>query len=340
MRNKILFLALVFGFLLMGGVPAEVSAADKIVIRLSHSNQPDTTHPFHNAALKIKDQLEARLGKDRVEVQIYPAGQLGGEERGVQDLQQGIIQLTILSINNASVFATSMMAFDLPYIFKSEDEFFKCVRKDRSLLNEYFEKESGTYAVLWMALGFRTLINSKHPVTNLGELADIKVRVPNNPIMIAAYKSWGNQAVPIAYDETFNAVQQKVVDGLDNATTAHASQRYYEMCKYFTDIHYKLTICPILTSAAWLKSLPEDVRTALLEVCLDIEQQMIDEFEATDQKARKILRENGVRFGGAPTDEDQWMARAMAVWPQFYPKMKSPTILEAIMKTVGRDIPK
>lgn len=71
----------------------------------------------------MKQKVESALGKERIEIEEYPAGQLGSEERSFQDVQQGILQMTILAVNNASIFAPSLGAFDLPYIFKSVEEF-------------------------------------------------------------------------------------------------------------------------------------------------------------------------------------------------------------------------
>ena len=45
-------------------------------------------------------------------------------------------------------------------------------------------------------------------------------------------------------------------------------------------------------------------------------------------------------FCGVPTDEDEWMKRAVSIWPQFYPQIKNLEIVEAFMKTLGRQLPR
>ena len=45
-------------------------------------------------------------------------------------------------------------------------------------------------------------------------------------------------------------------------------------------------------------------------------------------------------FCGVPTDESEWMSRAMAIWPQFYPQIKNMAIVEAFMETLGRELPR
>ena len=64
-------------------------------------------------------------------------------------MQQGILQMTVLAVNNASIFAPSLGAFDLPYIFKSVKEFDDCVDQNWDLINKRMEAESGTIAIAW-----------------------------------------------------------------------------------------------------------------------------------------------------------------------------------------------
>ena len=118
------------------GAPTLKNAADKIVIRFAHSNTPSDMDPYHALVTKMNDKLVKKLGADRIEIQEFPAGQIGSEERSFQDVQQGILQMTVLAVNNASIFAPSLGAFDLPYIFKSVKEFDDCVDQNCRIINK------------------------------------------------------------------------------------------------------------------------------------------------------------------------------------------------------------
>lgn len=336
--SLVLALAATFG-LALAGAPS-VKAAEKIIVRFSHSNTPSPMDSYHALAQKIKTKLESRLGTDRIEVQEYPAGQLGSEERSFQDVQQGILQMTVLAVNNASVFAPSLGVFDLPYIFKDVKEFDDCVEQHWDLINKRMEEESGTIAIAWHSQGYRFITNSKHPVSKLSELQTLKIRTPNNPIMIGVYRAWGCQPVPLAWDETFNAVQQKVVDGQDNPLISIATNRFYEIQKYITEVHYKLWTGPVVVNADWLRSLPKDVQDAIIQAGRETTVEMRDMLALQDKDSRDFLREKGMTFCGVPEDEDEWMARAMSTWPSFYPQIKNMELVEAFLKTLGRDLPK
>ena len=324
---------------LIWAAPAPANAADKIVIRFAHSNTPSDMDPYHALVTKMNDKLVKKLGADRIEIQEFPAGQIGSEERSFQDVQQGILQMTVLAVNNASIFAPSLGAFDLPYIFKSVKEFDDCVDQNWDLINKRMEAESGTIAIAWHSQGFRFITNSKQPVAKLADLAPVKIRTPNNPIMIGVYRAWGTDPVPMAMDETFNALQQKVVDGQENPYPVFASNKFEEVQKYITEIHYKVWIGPIVVNAAWFKKQPADVQKAILEggrLATENNRKMIAEMETDLVKA---LKDKGVEILDKPEDESVWQEKAMGVWPQFYDKIGDISLLDTMMKSLGRTRP-
>ncbi|WP_303237791.1 TRAP transporter substrate-binding protein [uncultured Bilophila sp.] len=320
-------------------LPSPADAAEKkIIMRYSHSSSAMVKEPHHAAALDFKNFVE-KATNGKVEVQIYPGSQLGGEERSFQDIQQGVIQIASLAVNNVTVFSPSMGVFDLPYMFTNYDDCYKLIDQNWKEINKRMIDESGNMAVGWLVQGFRVLSNSKHPIRTLGDLKGLKIRVPNNPIMIATFRAWGGEPAPMAWDETFNALQQKVVDGQENPYPVFASNKFEEVQKYITEIHYKMWIGPIVVNAAWLKRQPADVQKAILEggrIATENNRKMIAEMEAELVTA---IKASGVEIVSKPDDEAVWQEKAMSVWPQFYDKIGDISLLDTMMKTLGRSRP-
>ena len=319
-------------------LPAQAAAEKKIIMRYSHSSAAMVEEPHHTAALDFKKYVEEKT-KGRVEVQIYPASQLGGEERAFQDVQQGVIQIASLASNNAAVFAPSLYVIDLPYLFRTNQEGWAILDKYWDELNAKTIKESGNRIIGWLDLGYRHVCNSKRPIRTIEDLKGLKIRVPNNPIMIATFRAWGGEPAPMAWDETFNALQQKVVDGQENPYPVFASNKFEEVQKYITEIHYKVWIGPIVVNAAWFKKQPADVQKAILEggrLATENNRKMIAEME-TDLV--KVLKDKGVEILAKPEDEPVWQEKAMGVWPQFYDKIGDISLLDTMMKSLGRTRP-
>ena len=288
---------------LIWAASAPANAADKIVIRFAHSNTPSDMDPYHALVTKMNDKLVKKLGADRIEIQEFPAGQIGSEERSFQDVQQGILQMTVLAVNNASIFAPSLGAFDLPYIFKSVKEFDDCVDQNWDLINKRMEAESGTIAIAWHSQGFRFITNSKQPVAKLADLAPVKIRTPNNPIMIGVYRAWGTDPVPMAMDETFNALQQKVVDGQDNPLVSIATNRFYEVQKYFTEVNYQFHPDPFYVNAAWWNGLPEEYRDIITECATKMGEYNDELIDKNSSAAKQTIVDSGCEVYEPSADE-------------------------------------
>lgn len=313
-------------------------AAKKTIIRYGHSSGAMVKEPHHAAALDFKDFVE-KAANGTMEVQIYPANQLGGEERNFQDIQNKVIQAASLAVNNATVFSPSLGFFDLPYIFSTFDEAYMAMDENWDEINKRMIKESGNMAVGWLVQGFRVLSNSKRPVKTLADLKGLKIRVPNNPIMIGTFKAWDCEPAPMAWDETFNALQQKVVDGQENPYAVFASNKFEEVQKYITEIHYKLWIGPIVVNADWLDKLPADQKTAVIEGGKYATKRNREMIAAMDKELKEAIAKAGVAILDKPEDEDVWAEKAMTVWPQFYDKIGDLSLLDNVLKSLGKTRP-
>ena len=328
--------ALALGMLLC--LPPNAAAEKKIILRYSHSSAAMVEEPHHVAALDFKKFVEERT-KGKVEVQIYPASQLGGEERAFQDVQQGVIQIASLASNNAAVFAPSLYVIDLPYLFTTNEEGWKTLDKYWDEFNTRTIQESGNRIIGWLDLGYRHICNSKRPVRVLSDLQGLKIRVPNNPVMIDTFRAWGCEPTPLAWDETFNALQQKVVDGQENSYVVFASNKFEEVQKYMTELRYKLQIIVMVVNDAWLNRQPADVREAILEAgrfATTHNRQKIMEWESILKPA---MQKAGVEILDRPDDEALWQKKAMELWPSLYPKIGTLDLLDAMMADMNRTRP-
>ena len=324
---------------LIWAAPAPANAADKIVIRFAHSNTPSDMDPYHALVTKMSDKLVKKLGADRIEIQEFPAGQIGSEERSFQDVQQGVIQIASLASNNAAVFAPSLYVIDLPYLFRTNQEGWAILDKYWDELNAKTIKESGNRIIGWLDLGYRHVCNSKRLIRTIEDLKGLKIRVPNNPVMINTFRAWGCEPTPLAWDETFNALQQKVVDGQENSYVVFASNKFEEVQKYMTELRYKLQIIVMVVNDTWLKKQPADIQQAILEggrLATKHNREMIMAMEA---RLKPAMKKAGVEILDKPEDENVWEEKAMALWPDLYPKIGNLDLLDKMMADMHRKRP-
>lgn len=279
---------------------------------------------------------EKTAGKHKID--LFPNGQLGTEENTINNAAMGTLDFSILAVNNITPFSPSVGVLTLPYVIQSAEEAKKLtmggVGKE---LTENTVRDAQVRIVGWAYSGFRVLTNSKRPVKTLADLKGLKIRVPKNEIMIASYQAWGINPTPMAWSETFTAMQQGVVDGQDNPYITVSSMKFNEVQKYITNIRYVFSLEPLIVSESLFKKQPADVQKAILDAGVEATESSYSYLQATESKIKKELAAKGMQITDAADGEKEWISKATTtVWPKFYDSIGGKVKLDKVLKELGR----
>ena len=77
--------------------------------------------PNGQAALKFAETV-AEKSDGRIQINVLPAGQLGGDVEIIEQVQQGIVQIAIPPTATLGNFEPKLQLLDLPYILPSYDK--------------------------------------------------------------------------------------------------------------------------------------------------------------------------------------------------------------------------
>jgi TRAP-type C4-dicarboxylate transport system substrate-binding protein len=202
------------------------------------------------------------------------------------------VDCAIISNNYYSNFIKQCMVFDLPYMFDSCDDYFAVVddpevsKVVKEVLYDYGVKQFG-----YGYSGYRHMFTNT-PVYNVSDIKGMKVRLPEAVVFVEAFKAFGANPVTMPFSETYTAVQQGAVDGLELTASAAATARYQDITKYLDmTAHYQIGIAINMSRQLW-ESLTEEEQgwftVAAEKACAEqresykaIEQQLIDEMGET-----------------------------------------------------------
>jgi tripartite ATP-independent transporter DctP family solute receptor len=96
--------------------------------------------------------------------------------------------------------------------------------------------------------GFRCLTNSVKPVGHVGDLKGLKIRTPENPVILATFKALGANASPLPWAEVYMALQQGIFDGQENPIHIIFNQKIYEVQKHLALTHHIYEPMPVVIS--------------------------------------------------------------------------------------------
>lgn len=269
---------------------------------------------------------------------LFLNGQLGDEQDTVTAAATGTLDFSILAINNVTPFSPTVGSLTLPYVLLSKDDAIKITQGEigQQMIDQTVE-DAGVRIIGWGYSGFRVLTNSKKPVSTVADLQDLVVRVPKNEIMIETYKSWGISPTPMAWGETFAALQQKVVDGQDNPYLTVYAMKFDEVQKYVTDLRYIFSIEPLIISEALFESLSEEQQQQVLAAGEAATQASSEFLDTQEGKIREELVARGMEISAPADDEKEFMELATTiVWPKFYDQIGGVEALNTVLTSLGR----
>jgi tripartite ATP-independent transporter DctP family solute receptor len=318
MLKRVSVLLLLFGLL----VPSGAKAAAKWNMKFGHDMPEDSAQ--HAAALKYADLVKERT-KGQVEIKVFPAQQLGTDPEMVQQAQMGTLEIVLPPTAKISGFAAQLQLADLPFLFPSKEICYQVLDgpvgdKVLALLDA-----KGLKGVSFWESGFKQITANK-AIRKPEDFAGMKVRVMESPLLIAQYKQVKANPVPIDFAETYNALQQGVVDAQENPLVSIVNMKFYEVQKYTMLSNHGFLGYAFLFSKKVYDGLPADIQKVMRDTARELAS-----FERQDTARREAGYVERIKKGGS---------QVVALTPQElqgFAKAFQP-VHQQFAKTIGEDL--
>lgn len=324
MRKFKLFSGIMIGLFFLTICVASVWAAP-IEIKFGHVDPPDVyTSKKGAAGSAFKNLVEAETAGG-VEVKVFPAGQLGGERELIEATKLGTIQMCMVSAAIAGSYKEAQV-LDIPYLFSSAPIAWHVM--DGWFGKEMAEdclKKTGMRVLAYGETGFRNFTSSARLIKSPDDLKGLKIRVMESPIYINLIKALGGAPTPIAWTETYTALQQKVVDGHENPVSVILSFKLYEVQKYLTLDGHSYGVDFILINDKFFKSLPKETQNILKVSAINAGFIGRAIQQLNSAMGIPLLKEKGMEIY-SPNAKERAMFRELAQKP----------VIEYVEKQIGR----
>lgn len=315
MRRRWLMIVLFTLVVVLVGIP--VSHA-KTILKLGTSTQP--TH-IYNLAAEHFGKIVAENSKGEIEVQVFPASQLGSERDMVEGLQLGSLEMTLTSTGPMGNFVPQVKLFNLPFLFKDRESCYRVLDGEiGTQIADRFVKV-GIRSLGWYENGFRNVTNSKRPVNSPDDMQGLKIRVMEDDVFILTMKALGASPLPMAFGELYTALEQKTVDAQENPLAVIHSSRFFEVQKYLAMTgHFYSPAVLLISEMTWQTLTPEQQK-----IVADAAAQARDYERDLSLKADQELEAACAKEGMIVTHPDKApFAKAVA------PVYSNPSVIKAI----------
>mgnify|MGYP003587796940 CR=1 FL=1 len=244
--------------------PAAPAAGQKITLKFYWTTVDGEKDPYAISARTFKELVEKKT-QGKVDVKLYPNSQLGGERDAIEGISLGTIDMGVITNAPISGFVPQFQILDLPFIFKDAAQAYKVLDGEfgKSLLKRL--EARGIIGLGFSEGGFRHMLNNVRPIKTPDDVKGIKFRVMENPTYIGMFKALGSNPTPMAWGETFTAVQQKTIDGLEIPIPVIYQNKYFEVTKYLSLTNHTYSPLIFMISKKTWDKLPADVQKAVAD---------------------------------------------------------------------------
>ncbi len=221
-------------------------------------------------ALEFARDLEARTDGE-IRVEFIGNNQICGQLSCVEKTQQGIVDIYAASTQNSAGGAPYLNVLDYAYMFRSRADqyYFMYHPKSVEVLRDPFEKRHGlkflfTHAELrGIQLGLSW--EDKPTVTSIEQLSGTKNRVTGTQLGRIAMKALNLNPVPVAWEETLDALKQGLIDGAETWASAVAYANMSPVVSQCVDLRFFCGTEHTAMSASVFDKLGGELQDAVLE---------------------------------------------------------------------------
>jgi tripartite ATP-independent transporter DctP family solute receptor len=238
------------------------TSAEPTVIRLGMTiNEQDS---FYVCATKFAELVEERTN-GAYDIQLFPNSSLGDERTMLESMQMGTLDSGIITSGPFVNFVPEFGVLDLPFLFPDNASAYKVL--DGEIGKEILSKleDHDLKGLAYAERGFRNLTNSVRPVRTAEDIKDLKIRVMENEVYIAAFKAMGVNAVPMAWTEALTALQQGTIQGQENPVNVIHAYKMWDSQKHVTMTRHAYAAAVITFSEEVFNKLPADVQEIFIQ---------------------------------------------------------------------------
>jgi len=198
-------------------------------------------HPSVMMITRVAKQVADRT-QGRIEIQAYPASQLGSSKDQIEAVALGTQQMVTEGAANFGQWVPSISVIEAPYVWRDDAHLTKVmsgpVGQD---LNRQLIEKRGMRILGTTYYGVRQLTTTSKAVRSAADMKEFKLRVPENEVFLAMARAWGAKPTPMTFSELYLALRQNVVDGQENPLPTIDSGKFFEVQKYLVLTAHILT---------------------------------------------------------------------------------------------------
>jgi len=274
------------------GMPAVLRAQSPVRLRAAHIESPVSA--THKGYVAFAEKVKA-VTNGAVEIQVFPAGQLGNLRDLYEGLKLGSVDMTSSGPDYTANIAPVMVTAALYYSYQSDAHADRAFEgKFSQQLSEALAKQANMHILAWGELGWRSVFNTKRAIKVPADFKGLKIRVPEAQLHILPMQALGAAPSPIPYSEVYTSMQTGVVDGAEGTPAAVIQQKFNEVSKHYSLTRHLYNPIHLVISGAAFGKLSKPQQDAVSQAAVEVFRAQRTQSRADNEAGIKEIAKRGL----------------------------------------------
>jgi TRAP-type transport system periplasmic protein len=254
-------MAVAFAVALAWCTPVSPATAADFAMKVGTATINETQHQF----IKFYKEEVEKASSGRIEVQIYPASQLGPIPREIEGVQLGNIQGYIGPVDFFVGVDPRFGVFSTPMLFRDE------ANAAATIHDPTVQKAMFDLAAPKRMVGIATLdlgasdYGAKNPIMRLADFSGKKLRINGTELEREKMAKLGATGIGMPLSEVVPALDQGTIDGTISGLSVFVSFKMNDLLKVVTVTNDTFIISIAVVSKPWLDTLPADLQKIVID---------------------------------------------------------------------------
>ena len=228
-----------------------------------------------------------------VNIDVYEFGGLGSETDQVEQLQNGAVELAVMSPGFTGNMVKEGQIFALHFLFPDSVEKTQEILNDSEALNTDLRERYEEFSISPLSYWTEGAMQWTSSGTALEEPADFqnfKMRTQTSPLILESYRAYDAEPTPMSWSELYTALDRGTVEGQENPIFFIGDASFYEVQDYLTVSNHNNYVAMTTVNTEWYEGLNDEMKTMVDETVQEMQQWVFDEQKAQNEEWLETIR--------------------------------------------------
>lgn len=228
-----------------------------------------------------------------ITIDTYEYGGLGDESDQVELLQNGGVEMAIMSPGFTGNMVQEGQIFALHFLFPDDNAQTQEVLNTSEALNTdlvaRYEEFDITPLSFWTE-GATMWTSNDVALESPEDFQEFLMRVQESPLMIRSYEAYGAEPTPMSWGDLYTALDRGTVQGQENPLFFIEDVSFHEVQEYITLSRHNNYVAMTTVNTSWFENLDPEIQDMVNETVDEMQDWIFDEQERQNEAALEEMQ--------------------------------------------------